>query len=295
MKQIFALLILVYSLSCSAEDVKYHINNMFSISVSDKMEMRKEDDAYTKWMNDVLECSSDDKIVFQQKGLADFDQIARAHYARIIIKTEVDEECAFPVFNDADIPEYIIKELENACIGELAPGQSFLTPPKGKVEEIGNGVRIKISYRRSGTQGAVNVRVIYIFNYRYAAKIIASYRESEESIWKAIIEKAINSIEWDETFITESVNDVISQKEPEFVAEVKSADSNEAIGGFLAGACLIVICIFLTYHLYQTKRVERQEREQKKTVESIPLVTNNESMMQKVLMKIIVAKGPLVN
>lgn len=277
MKQIFALLILVYSLSCSAEDVKYHINNMFSISVSDKMEMRKEDDAYTKWMNDVLECSSDDKIVFQQKGLADFDQIARAHYARIIIKTEIDEECAFPVFNDADIPEYIIKELENACIGELASGQSFLTPPKGKVEEIGNGVRIKISYRRSGTQGAVNVRVIYIFNYRYAAKIIASYRESEESIWKAIIEKAINSIEWDETFITESVNDVISQKEPEFVAEVKSADSNEDIGGFLAGACLIVICIFLTYHLYQTKRVERQEREQKKTVESIPLVTNNES------------------
>lgn len=58
---------------------------------------------------------------------------------------------------------------------------------------------------------------------------------------------------------------------------MKSADSNEAIGGFLAGACLIVICIFLTYHLYQTKRVERQEREQKKTVESIPLVTNNES------------------
>ena len=44
---------------------------------------------------------------------------------------------------------------------------------------------------------------------------------------QSIIEKAINSIEWDETFITESVNDVISQKEPEFVAEVKSADSND--------------------------------------------------------------------
>ncbi len=146
MRQIFALLTLVYSLNCGAEGIKYHINDMFSISVSDKMEMRKEDDAYTKWMNDALECSSEDKIVFQQKGLADFDQTARAHYARI------------------------------------TSGQSFLTAPKGKVEEIGNGVRIKIDYRRSGTLGAVNVQVIYIFNYRYAAKIIASYRESEASI-----------------------------------------------------------------------------------------------------------------
>ena len=74
MRQIFALLTLVYSLNCGAEGIKYHINDMFSISVSDKMEMRKEDDAYTKWMNDALECSSEDKIVFQQKGLADFDQ-----------------------------------------------------------------------------------------------------------------------------------------------------------------------------------------------------------------------------
>ena len=280
MRQIFALLTLVYSLNCGAEGIKYHINDMFSISVSDKMEMRKEDDAYTKWMNDALECSSEDKIVFQQKGLADFDQTARAHYARIIIKTEVDEECGFPAFNDADIPEDVISELENACTGELASGQSFLTAPKGKVEEIGNGVRIKIDYRRSGTLGAVNVQVIYIFNYRYAAKIIASYRESEASIWQTIIEQAINSIEWDESFIAESVNDVASQKEPKFVAEVKSDDSNEIILGLLAGAFLMA-CAFLTYRLYQTKQAERQENEHKTYIEdaikkAVLLATNNE-------------------
>lgn len=266
MRQIFALLILAYSLTCSAEDIKYHINNMFSICVSDKMEMRKEDDAYTKWMNDVLEYSSENKIIFQQKGLADFDSIARARYARIIIKTVVDEECGFPTFDDANIPEDVIKELENACIGELAPGQSFLTAPKGRVEETGNGIRIKVSYRRPGIQGAVNVQVVYVFNYRYFAKIVASYRESEENVWKTIIEQALNSIEWDETFIAESVNDDVTlKKELKSVAEVESVDSDVTIFRLLA-VVFLVVCVFLTYRLYQAKRVVRQEREQKKDI-----------------------------
>lgn len=266
MRQIFALLILAYSLTCSAEDIKYHINNMFTICVSDKMEMRKEDDAYTKWMNDVLEYSSENKIIFQQKGLADFDSIARARYARIIIKTVVDEECGFPTFDDANIPEDVIKELENACIGELAPGQSFLTAPKGRVEETGNGIRIKVSYRRPGIQGAVNVQVVYVFNYRYFAKIVASYRESEENVWKTIIEQALNSIEWDETFIAESVNDDVTlKKELKSVAEVESVDSDVTIFRLLA-VVFLVVCVFLTYRLYQAKRVVRQEREQKKDI-----------------------------
>ena len=124
------------------------------------------------------------------------------------------------------------------------------------------------------------MQVIYIFNYRYAAKIIASYRESEASIWQTIIEQAINSIEWDESFIAESVNDVASQKEPKFVAEVKSDDSNEIILGLLAGAFLMA-CAFLTYRLYQTKQAERQENEHKKYIEdaikkAVLLATNNE-------------------
>lgn len=275
MRQIFALLTLVFSLSCRAENIKYHINEMFSISVSDKMEMRKENDAYTKWMNDVLEYSSKDKIVFQQKGLADFDQIARTHYARIIIKTEVDEECGFPAFNDADIPEDAIKELENACTGELASGQSFLRAPKGKVEKTGNGIRIKISYRRSGIRGAVNVQVFYIFNYRYAAKIIASYRESEESIWQAVIEQAINSIEWDEPYIAESANDITSQKEPESTTEVISID-----GGFIFGlltGIFFIGCAIYIYRSYQTKRANRPKRVGKVNIEET--IRNAESLI----------------
>lgn len=281
MRQIFALLTLIYFLNCSAENIKYHINDMLSISVSDKMEMRKEDDAYTKWMNNVTEYSSEGKIVFQQKGLADFTQTARARYARIIIKTEVDEECGFPTFNNPNIPEDVIKELEDICAEELAPGQSFLTAPKGKIEEIENGVRIKINYRRSGTQGAVRVKVIYIFNYRYAAKIIASYRESEESYWQAIIEQAINSIEWDEPFIVESMNDVISQEKPEFITEVKSIEGNNGVIWGLLSGVFFMICAFFIYHLYQTKQSEHQEKERKKHIEETirnaeSLIANNE-------------------
>lgn len=263
MRQLFALFTLVYSMYCSAKDIKYHINDMLSISISDKMEMRKEGDSYTKWMNNVLEYSSEDKIVFQQKELANFNQTAITQYARIIIKTEVDEECGFPTFNDSDISEDIIRELENICIDELAPGQSFLTAPKGKVEETENGIRIKIEYRRSGIKGAVRVQVIYIFNYRYAAKIIASYRESE-AYWQPIIEQAINSIEWDKPFIVESVNDDISQQEP----ELKSADGNGTFLGFGAGVFLMT-CIFLTYRRYQIKQADYQERKRKKYTEDV--------------------------
>ena len=255
MRQIFVLLILAYSLGCSAEAIKYHINNMFSISVSDKMEMRKDDDAYTKLLkNDVFEYSSDDRIVFQQKGLAGLDHAAMARYARIIIRTEVDEDGEFPAFNDADIPQDVVDELERACSMELAQGQYFLAAPKGNVEETGKGVRININYRRSGTQGAVNVRIIYIFNYRYAAKIVASYRESEESIWKAAIEQAINSIEWDETFIVESLDDVTSQQG----IEDRPSDINMAIIQSLAGVFIMMVCVLFTYLLYRTKRVERK-------------------------------------
>ena len=279
MRQIFVLLILAYSLGCSAEAIKYHINNMFSISVSDKMEMRKDDDAYTKLLkNDVFEYSSDDRIVFQQKGLAGLDHAAMARYARIIIRTEVDEDGEFPAFNDADIPQDVVDELERACSMELAQGQYFLAAPKGNVEETGKGVRININYRRSGTQGAVNVRIIYIFNYRYAAKIVASYRESEESIWKAAIEQAINSIEWDETFIVESLDDVTSQQG----IEDRPSDINMAIIQSLAGVFIMMVCVLFTYLLYRTKRVERIGSEQKKHVndaagKAAPMCANNEA------------------
>lgn len=84
MRWIIVLLTVVYSRNCSAEYTKDLINEVASISVSDHMDISKKEDAYTKRINDVLEYFTDDKIVFQQKGLSDFDKTTDTHYANDI-------------------------------------------------------------------------------------------------------------------------------------------------------------------------------------------------------------------
>lgn len=258
MKRILTLLFLLCALKCNAEDLKYHFNNILSISISKDMEMRRDGDAYTKCIDDVLNCSTQEKIVFQQRGLASLDSAAMAHYARIIIKTFVDEEGGFPASNETDFSDEYIKELEDACADELMPGGSFVTKPVGRVEKDGNTVRICMNYRRTGLHGVVAVIVVYMFNYHYAAKIVASYREREGVLWEPVIERAVRSVEWDKPFVVESIYDTILEKESGPAGNANTEKNEVSLAIMLVGG-ILVVSAFLIYLICRTGFKRRDE------------------------------------
>ena len=77
-------------LSAHAESKSYTINDMFTISVDSKLELRDKKGLYEqKTKNNNLPVTSDEVIVFQQTGLNNDTKAAYQKYARIMIQTEI--------------------------------------------------------------------------------------------------------------------------------------------------------------------------------------------------------------
>lgn len=80
-------------LSAHAESKSYTINDMFTISVDSKLELRDKKGLYEqKTKNNNLPVTSDEVIVFQQTGLNNDTKAAYQKYARIMIQTEISNE-----------------------------------------------------------------------------------------------------------------------------------------------------------------------------------------------------------
>lgn len=178
----------------------YYFYNMFSISVSDKLELREDDDAYTLFLRDTLNgVSNSSAIVFQQKGLSERNESSYKKYCRIIITADCDESCSYPYPNEDNFSQEDIETLVSACNDELGPGQSFKIQPSATISTTPNGYKyIRIYYVRSGysNNGDVKVNICYFFNCKYCVKAIFSYRISEADIWRVDIDRSIASFSW---------------------------------------------------------------------------------------------------
>lgn len=87
-------------LSAHAERKSYTINDMFTISVDSKLELRDKNGMYEQiTKNNNLPVTSDDVIVFQQAGLNDDNKDAYLKYARIMIRTGGNNDGDFS-YND---------------------------------------------------------------------------------------------------------------------------------------------------------------------------------------------------
>ena len=135
----FIILFICLAFSAMADVNKYKFNNMFTISVSDILELRKDDDAYTRFLSDTLNYVANSEIVFQQKELSERSQSALAKYCRIMIKTDIDESCPYPCSDEDDFTSDDFQELVSACQAELAPGQHFICQPTASVKSTSNG------------------------------------------------------------------------------------------------------------------------------------------------------------
>lgn len=177
---------------------KYYIdNNSFSIAVPKTVELRKDYDAYTKWMKKRGLACNTDAVVFQQKGLSSNSRKAMRHYCRILIEHYVGNSGDFPQSYET---EPIDEESQNAfhdlIIRQLG-SYSLLNEPTYRWIDINGTKAIEMKYSRSGTENKTASCAIYLlFNDDEMVQMIVSYREQEKEMWLPDLDNVIKTFKW---------------------------------------------------------------------------------------------------
>ena len=254
------LVMLCISIKGYAYEETYKFNNIFSISVSDELELRQNDDTYTKFLNDKYNYVTNSEIVFQQKGLSNKEQNALNHYCRIMIMTDKDDSCPFPSSDEKYFSDEDLKELISTAPQELGPGQHFVIQPTASIESTHSGATyVKIHYIRTGVKGNVSVDLCYFFNYDSAVKAIFSYRESEKDLWKGSLLRALNSFEWESPYISQtySQGDELSSYGKNHIYD---NNSSSLLIGVMIGILFmgVIMCIIYAVKSNNAKKTRKQ-------------------------------------
>ena len=213
-KIILTTLCLIGSLDSNSKNIDYTFDNVFTMSVSDKMELRESDDLYTKFINEVLNVDTNGEAIFQQKNLKDMNAQAQKYYCRIMVKIFQGDDVSVSSCNNFDFTQEDLDEMVDLArqyieedkrqIKQHDPNfnpdeYGFVEQPKATIEENSNGLAyIKVHYVRTGLNGAGNVCVDMCFfpNSDQALLAFFSYREYEKELWNSVLTNAKNSINW---------------------------------------------------------------------------------------------------
>ena len=174
----------------------YVIEDALSIKVPPTLELRSDEDVYTKFLKDNLAYINNSTVVFQQKELSEMNRESMKTYCRIMV-THCDLE-------PGDVPHCDdVQELSPTDYDELrsiADAQlgsfGYVETPSYKSIEVNGSVAIDISYVREGLDGDVCCHIYILPNYDEMAMIVTSYRVSEASKWAQDVEDVINTFEW---------------------------------------------------------------------------------------------------
>lgn len=175
----------------------YKLNDVGYITIPEEMELQE--GIYKKMVEENIKLYnfeiSENRVVFQQKGLNKFNQKGFQSYARIIIETE---------YGDFDKDIFMTsQELKEAnTIMRNSVYQNFKNTNLKLISWYGTSVTsingksaLKVSYLRqlsSNPYVIVNMYIIPNGNKKHI--ITLSYRQNEEKIWKPIYSKVIKSI-----------------------------------------------------------------------------------------------------
>lgn len=195
-KLIIISIILSFVTSAYAKD--FNIGNIFSISIPECMELPS---GTYKIINDAIKENlaptllSSNRIVFQQKGLNDFDKGAQSTYARIIINYFFDEELngIGPKFGPFDVTKSDIEDMDTMLKAAVfqdakSSGNTILNYTKTELHQEKDYSFFQLSY----TRVSANKKPVYIEQYIIYAKshfirITISARESEkDSLFKEL-------------------------------------------------------------------------------------------------------------
>ena len=265
------LFLLCISLIGYAQEKTYKFNNMFSISISNELELRKDDDAYTKFLNDTLNYVANSEIVFQQKGLSNRTEKALNHYCRIMIMADKDDSCPYPSSDNESFSNNDLNEFISTASQELAHGQRFVIYPTASIESTHSGATyVKIHYTRTGTKGNVNVNICYFFNYNSAVKAIFSYRESEKNLWESKLSSALNSFAWQSPYTSHAFSGE---------ADINTRVSNNSQGYLLIGILIGILLMGVIWGVNYAIKSSNKKKLKKKIEEHI--AQTNDLILQK--------------
>ena len=291
----FIILFICLAFSAMADVNKYEFNNMFTISVSDILELRKDDDAYTRFLSDTLNYVANSEIVFQQKELSERSQSALAKYCRIMIKTDIDESCPYPCSDEDDFTSDDFQELVSACQAELAPGKHFICQPTASVKSTSNGSKyINIYYTRSGSKGEVRVNICYFFNYKYAVKAIFSYRTSESNIWESAIRNSIDSFSWTDPYTSQVY--LSENNTGAYSSSLESNSSNQILYGIMIGIVFMLVLGCGIYFIVSSKKASTRKSIENELIKVNTLIAERKIVSaHKAITALKVSHGQILN
>lgn len=179
---------------------KYIIANALFISVPPTVELRKNNDSYTKDIKNLNwhghEINSNN-VVFQQKGLSINTSEAHQTYCRIIIDIHKGRLGEYPESSYNE--DLSIEDIH--AFQELAKQNSYeykiLGQPKVRWIKIGKIYGIEVEYIRNGANNHnTHVSNYCFFNDSLFATITLSYRQGDKRKWETDFSNIIKTFKW---------------------------------------------------------------------------------------------------
>jgi len=150
---------------------------------------------------EVLEITLSADLILQQKGLNDRnDEKARERYCRILVNTSKGAEGEFfPLGEKPSATKADLQDFDRESRKLIEQQFTILDWYPTTVEKINGFYALKTSYRRSlkSAMNPVVVTIYNIHNHRMLHTVTVSYRESETELWKADLDRVINTFEFE--------------------------------------------------------------------------------------------------
>ena len=192
--------------SQSTDFDNYRILEVGSISIPNNMEIqsgnyKKISEIYQKEISKKFGYEvSDNRVVFQQKGVNDLDKQALATYVRVILETDIGnfgdyEKLSTKLIATPQEISDISKEFKTQIQQSLAGiGSKLITWYGVSIVTINGRTALKISYLRQLNDKPFVVVNMYRFqNNDRLHTLTLSYRQSDEATWKPLLTKIANS------------------------------------------------------------------------------------------------------
>lgn len=209
MKKIFYLIIgLIFFHNCFAQtaDENYLLKNIGYISIPANMEIQSGN--YKKLAEEYQQQQgkkfgfevSDNRIVFQQKGLNDGDKTAFNSYARVILETTIGNNGDYEKLTTkltatttelSELNSQLKSQVEQSFIGT---GLKLISWYGVQIVIINGRTALKISYlRRLNDNPNVTVAMYQFHNNDRMHQLTMSYRQQDADTWKTAYSKILNS------------------------------------------------------------------------------------------------------
>ena len=269
-KLLCIIILLLTSLSAKCDVKEYNIKDIFTITVDTKLELRDKNSIYSKEINSISNSGQQNKdvIVFQQAGLDLQKKTSYQTYARIMIRTDEDEEVFFPASDDMiELSDSDIILYNKLAYQELSKGLSMSIIPTTNFFSKDGLNFVRTYYQRTGYYGNIDVYIYYLYNANQMTKLIVSFKHNERDLWEDIMMNVVSSYRWIDPKIAHQLDmpeaDVSTSVFENGPTKVEVKSNNEIINKLKHILYTLIFVIAILAFVTRSKR-KREQLEIKK-------------------------------